>query len=265
MICFLVPVKSKKLSSDWDKFSELVKRSLKSINGQKDRDFQIVVACHELPTKKFEHPQVHYVQVDFDVPQLSNEDWEKDRQLKESDKANKIQFAYEYAIANFNVDYFMVVDSDDCIQNGISKYVNSRLKENIPGWYVNKGYFYTEGSKFAFMIRSNFNVRCGTCIIIKKELFPQIIQKEPYLYYFHETIKLENNLSLVPYPKPAALYSMANGENHYMSKSKVSNLVNQSKYFSLAYFQSIYSKLTRYRPRFIGNGFKKSFNFYNIN
>ena len=80
MICFLVPVKSEKLSSDWDKFSELVNRSLKSINGQKDKDFQIVVACHELPTKKFEHPQIHYIQVDFDIPKLTTEDWEKDRQ-----------------------------------------------------------------------------------------------------------------------------------------------------------------------------------------
>jgi hypothetical protein len=264
MICFLVPVKSEKLSSDWDKFSELVNRSLKSINGQKDQDFQIVVACHELPTKKFEHPRVHYIQVDFDIPKLTNEDWEKDRQLKEGDKARKIQSAYDYAVDKFDVDYFMVVDSDDCIDNGISKYVNSRIKDNTPGWYVDKGYFYTEGSKFAFMIRSNFNVRCGTCIIIKKELFQQVLQQEPYLYYFHEKIELENNLTLIPYPKPAALYSMANGENHYMSQSKMMNLVNQTKLFTIGHIKSVYSKLTRYRPRYIGNRFKKSFNFYKI-
>tara|TARA_R110002167_G_scaffold10108_1_gene46550 strand:- start:5812 stop:6609 length:798 start_codon:yes stop_codon:yes gene_type:complete len=264
MICFLVPVKSEKLSSDWDKFSELVNRSLKSINGQKDKDFQIVVACHELPSNKFEHPKVHYVQVDFDIPQLSNEDWEKDRQAKEGDKARKIQVAHNYANENFDVDYFMVVDSDDCIQNGISKYVNSRLKSDIPGWYVNKGYFYTEGSRFAFMIRSNFNVRCGTCIIIKKELFPQVIQHEPYLYYFHEKIELDDNLALLPYPKAAALYSMANGENHYMSQSKMMNLINQTKFLTIGHIKSLYSKISRYRPRYIGGGFKKDFNFYKI-
>ena len=264
MICFLVPVKSEKLSSDWAKFSELVNRSLKSINGQKDEDFQIVVACHELPTNKFEHPRVHYIEVDFGVPELTNEDWEKDRQLKEGDKARKIQHAFKYANDHFDVDYFMVVDSDDCIHNGISKYVNSRLKDNIPGWYVDKGYFYTEGSKFAFMIKSNFNVRCGTCIIIKKELFPQVLQHEPYLYYFHEKIELEDNLSLLPYPKPAALYSMANGENHYMSQSKMMNLVNQTKLFTTEHIKSVYSKLSRYRPTFIGSRFKKTFTFYKI-
>lgn len=262
MICFLVPVKSKKLSSDWDKFSALVKRSLQSINGQKDKDFQIVVACHELPTNKFEHPQVHYMQVNFDIPQLSNEDWEEDRQLKEGDKARKIQSAYDYAIEKFDIDYFMVVDSDDCIHNGISKYVNSRIKDNTPGWYVDKGYFYTEGSKLAWMIRSNFNVRCGTCIIIKKDFFKQVILEEPFLYYFHEKVALEDNLSLKPFPKAAAIYSMANGENHYMSQSKMMNLVNQTKYFTKAHLQSVFSKVTRYRPRYIGNRFKRTFNFY---
>ncbi len=261
MICFLVPVKSKKLSSDWTAFSKLVDRSLKSINGQKDKDFQIVVACHELPENKFEHPQIHYLQVNFDVPKISNEDWEKDRQLKEGDKARKIQSAHEYAIKNFKVDYFMVVDSDDCIHNGISKYVNARIKDNTPGWYVDKGYFYTEGSKLAWMIRSNFNVRCGTCIIIRANLFKQIIIEEPYLYYFHEKIELEENLKLKPYPKAAALYSMANGENHYMSQSKMMNLVNQTKFLTVGHIKSVYSKLSRYRPRYIGNRFKKAFNF----
>src|SRR6056297_2239627 len=123
MICFIVPVKSKKLSSDWEKFSLLVRRSLNSINGQKNRDFQIIVACHELPNNKLEHEKIHYLQVDFEPPILKHTDKEKDRQLKESDKAKKILKGYEFANENFAIDYFMVVDSDDCIHNGISEYV----------------------------------------------------------------------------------------------------------------------------------------------
>ncbi|MGB3144919.1 MAG: hypothetical protein WBB24_12495, partial [Maribacter sp.] len=187
-----------------------------------------------------------------------------DRQAKEGDKARKIQVAFNYANENFDVDYIMVVDSDDCIHNGISKYVNDRVLENTPGWYVDKGYFYTEGSKLAWKIRSNFNVRCGTCIIIKKDLFNQIIIEDPYLYYFHEKIELENNLKLKAYPKAAALYSMANGENHYMSQSKMMNLINQTKFLTLGHIKSVYSKLSRYRPRYIGNRFKRNYNFYTI-
>ena len=264
MICFLVPVKSKQLSSDWHLFSKLVERSIKSINGQKDRDFQIIVACHEMPESKFEHPQVHYIQVDFKPPQLTNNDWEEDIRLKEGDKARKILSAFEYANKNFEIDYFMVVDSDDCIHNGISKYVNTRIESNIPGWFINKGYFYREGKRLAWMIRSNFNVRCGTCIIIKKDLFKQLIVEEPSLYYFHEKTELKNGVLLTPYPVAGALYSMANSENHYMSPSKMMDLVNQTKFFTTAHLKSVISKITRYRLRYIGYRFKRTYNFYNI-
>ncbi|EAR01116.1 hypothetical protein [Maribacter sp. HTCC2170] len=264
MIGFLVPVKSEQLSSDWPLFSKLVDRSLKSINGQKDRDFQIIVACHELPVSKFEHPQVHYVQVDFDPPKIKNNDWEEDRQLKEGDKARKILRAFEYANQNFEIDYYMVVDSDDCIHNGISKYVNSRIASNIPGWVIDKGYFYREGEKMAWKIRSNFNVRCGTCTIIRKDLFKQLFLEEPYLYYFHEKTEFDDGVILKPLPIAGAIYSMANGENHFMSQSKMVSLVNQTKYFTLGHLKSVFSKITRYRPRFIGKRFKSTYNFYNI-
>ncbi len=264
MICFLVPVKSKKLSTDWAKFSELVTRTLKSINGQKDRDFQIVVACHELPEPKFEHPQVHYHQVTFDIPKLTNSDWEQDRQLKEADKAKKILSAYEYANNNFEIDYFMVVDSDDCIHNGISNYVNAKIGSNMPGWFVDKGYFYVEGKRMAWKIRSNFNVRCGTCIIIRKDLFNQLLVEQPLLYYFHEKTALNDGVVLKPYPVAAAIYSMANNENHYMSSSKMIAMVNQTKFFTAAHLQSLFSKISRYRPRYIGNRFKSTYTFYPI-
>jgi hypothetical protein len=264
MVGFLVPVKSKQLASDWSLFSKLVERSLKSISGQKDRDFQIVVACHELPENTFEHPQIHYVQVDFEPPKVTNQDWELDRQLKEGDKARKILSAYEYANKRFDIDYFMVVDSDDCIHNGITKYVNARKDQDIPGWVVDKGYFYREGNKLAWKIRSNFNVRCGSCIIIRKDLFIQLIVEEPFLYYFHEKTELEHGVLLKPIPIPATIYSMANGENHFMSPSKMMDLVNQTKFFTAAHIQSVISKVTRYRPRFIGSRFKRTYNFYSI-
>ncbi len=264
MIGFIVPVKSKQLSSDWDAFSKLVERTLNSICGQKDQNFQVIVACHELPSFKIDHPQVHFTQVDFDPPTIKNEDWEKDRQLKEGDKAQKILAGFEYAKKHFSIDYFMVVDSDDCIHNGISKYVNSKLDKNIPGWYVSQGYFYREGKNMAWKIRSNFNLRCGTCIIIKSEFFEELIQTEPYIYYIHEKRSLSNGNELIAYPYAASIYSMANGENHYMSPKKMMAMVNQTKFFTYNHIKSVFSKLTRYSPRRIGKRFKKTYNFYPI-
>lgn len=264
MIGFLVPVKSKQLSSDWEFFSELVSRSLNSINGQKDRNFQIVVACHELPNNPVQNEQVHYVQVDFDPPNLTRTDREKDRQLKEGDKARKILSAYEYATKNFDIDYFMVVDSDDCIHNGISSYVNGRIDNQIPGWYFQKGYYYREGKKLAFLNKHTFNNLCGSCIIIRADLFKNLIVEEPFLYYYHEQTQLSNGISLKPFPMAGAIYSMANGENHHMSTQVMHELVNRPKYFSRNYINSLIGKLMKYRPRYIGKRFKSTYNFYTI-
>lgn len=264
MIGFLVPVKSAQLSSNWEYFSKLVNRSLSSISGQKDKDFQIIVACHELPENALQHPKIHYINVDFEPPSLTKSDIEKDRQLKEGDKARKIISAYDFAIENFNIDYFMVVDSDDCIHNGISKYVNSRLSENTPAWYLRKGYYYKEGKKMAFLNKHTFNSLCGSCIIIRKDLFMGLIVQEPFLYYFHERMSLDNGIEFKPFPLAGAIYSMANGENHHMSNQLIKNLVNRPKLFTAGHIQSVIGKILKYRPRFIGTRFKKTYNFYNI-
>lgn len=264
MICFLVPIKSKKISSDWQKFSRLVDRGLKSINGQKNRNFQVVVACHELPDNKFKHPQIHYIEVDFSPPTLTNNDWEKDRQMKESDKAKKIMSAFEYAESKFAVNYYMVVDADDCILNSISQYVNAKIDSNNPGWYFKKGYFYQEGKKLAFMNRLDFNNYCGTCIIIRKNLFKQLIVEEPYFYFVHNKITLKNNLSLISYPRAGAIYSMSNGENHYMSKQQIKKLTNKPKLSTITFIKRIFAKFSKYKPAYMSNRFKRKYNFYTI-
>jgi len=285
MIVFLVPVKSKKLSSDWDVFSKSVHRSLKSITGQKDPNFQVVVACHELPTKRYEHEKIHYVQVDFEPPILGSESKEStrllnnldesnrtfaddkreiDRRLKEEDKSKKILNAYNYAEKNFSANYYMVVDSDDCIHRKISEFVNSRIADDSAGWYFKKGYYYREGKKLAFLNKQTFNEQCGSCIIIKKEFFKYLIIDKPFLYYFHEKIEFIDNFTLKPFPLAGTIYSMANGENHLMSQNHISNLVNRPKISSFRYLKSIFSKLSKYRPRLIGLRFKRTYNFYYI-
>ena len=264
MIGFIVPVKSEKLSSDWGHFSKLVERSLKSISGQKDNRYKIIVVCHELPKNAIQHENISYVQVDFAIPQLTENDNEENRLLKERDKAMKIMQGFTFANENFDIDYFMVVDSDDCIHNGISKYVNDQLPNNIVGWYFKRGYFYREGKKMAFLNKKAFNDVCGSCIVIRKDKFKDLFIEEPYLYYHHEKMEFSDGSSLIPFPFPAAIYSMANGENHLMTKQNISRLVNSPKLFTANHVKTILSKLSKYRPVYIGNRFRKKFNFYSV-
>lgn len=264
MLTFIVPVKSEKLAADWPAFCKLFERSLKSICNQINREFKVVVVCHEIPTITFESDKVTYIQVDFPPPVLVENDWDKNRALKEGDKAKKIQKGMAFAEQE-KPDYVMVVDSDDCVSNRIVSFVADQ-DQNSPGWYVKKGYYYKEGAKYVFLNKHTFNNLCGSCIIIRPDLFHHLFRIEPWLYYFHERIELpdKSKTQLTPLPFAAALYSMANGENHFMSVQHAKKLVTQPKLIGGQYFKTLFKKLAKYRIRFMTKSFRKSFNFYKV-
>jgi hypothetical protein len=264
MLTFIVPVKSEKLAADWPAFCKLFERSLGSICNQESPDFKVVVVCHEIPKVDFESEKVTYIQVDFAPPTLVENDWDKNRALKEGDKAKKIQKGMEHA-RQYDPDHVMVVDSDDCVSNRIVSFV-AEQDQNAPGWFVKKGYFYREGAPYVFLNKNNFNTLCGSCIIIRSDLFHHLFRIEPWLYYSHERTELpdEPKSRLKPLPFAAALYSMANGENHYMSVQQAKKLAKQPKLINGDFFRRFFKKLAKYRIRFLTPSFKRTFNFYKV-
>jgi hypothetical protein len=262
MLIFIVPIKSSKLASDWSEFSKLVERTLKSICNQNSQNFKVVVACHELPNISYQNNKIEYIQVDFDPPQLVEDDWDKNRELKEGDKARKILVGFKKA-KSYNPDYVMVVDSDDLISNNIVSFVEKH-NDDISGWYFPKGYFYKEGAKYLFLNKENFNIRCGSCIIIKTELFPQLIINDPWLYYFHETMILPDGKPLDKFPFAGTLYSMANGENHFMTAQKAFKEATSQRASVGQFIRSLQSKMLKYGIKPITPNFKRKFNFYRV-
>ncbi len=261
MLTFIVPVKSELLASDWLAFSKLFERTLKSICNQINDNFKVIVVCHELPQVIFTSDKIEYVQVPFEPPTLVADDGDINRALKEGDKANKILVGFERA-KKYKPDYIMVVDADDCISNTIVSFV-AQQENNVPGWYIDKGYYYKEGAKYLFLNKKTFNDLCGSCIIIRTDLFLQLITHDPWLYYYHELKELPNGIALKPLPFAGALYSMANGENHLMSLQHALNRIKKPK-IGGQFFLSLYHKLLKYSVRPITKKFKRSFNFYNV-
>ncbi|MEO0526419.1 MAG: hypothetical protein AAFZ89_04295 [Bacteroidota bacterium] len=261
MINFIVPVKSKKVASDWPRFCALFERTLSSICNQTNDNYMVTVVCHEIPEVKFKSDKVHFVQVEFDAPKLTSGDVEKNRALREGDKANKIKKGLEYS-TQFDPKYIMVVDSDDCISNKIAAFIHTE-DGSVPGWYVDKGYNYKEGSKYILLKKRTFNHLCGSCIIIKPELFEQLFATEPFLHYSHEKTVLSNNSKLVPLPFAGAIYSMANGENIFMSSGHAKGVIKRYVFNVGKYFQLL-EKVYKYRVRIINKKFERSFGFYKI-
>ena len=257
MLVFIIPVKSKKVSGSWEQFSKLFERTLKSVTNQTSQNFKTIVVCHEKPTTTFDHPNLEYVQVNFHPPVLDPNDNKKNNGLKEEDKSKKILYGVKYS-KKYSPDYIMVVDADDCISNRIVQYVDEHQNDEINGWFFKKGYIYREGDKFISLNKENFNTLCGTCIIVRPGHIDAIFQNVPHLLYVHKTTYLGNNAHLDTFPYPGAVYSMANGENHFMSNEKIRSL-NSGHLLSLSTIKGIFRKLRKYRIRSLNRSIKEEF------
>ena len=241
MLAFIVPVKSKTVTSDWRHFSSLVNRTINSICNQKESNFKVLVSCHEKPITDFDkHPNVEFLQMDFAPPILENTP--DDRWLKETDKGKKIKHAAKYA-KELGYSYVMTVDSDDCISNKIHGFVTKNADDSILGWYVNKGYLYHEGKKYAYLNYKNFHTLCGSCVIIKPDYIDLMFGKNSW--FDHERTVFKNDLSLLPLPFPGSLYSMLNGTNILIDRQEM-NKRTQFSLFSRKSFQTLFRRLRKY-------------------
>jgi len=259
LIAFIIPVKSKKVTSDWSHFSRLVERTLISVCNQTDDDFKVVAVCHEIPDINFKHPNLHFLQVDFDPPTPNKTDSEENLKVMEIDKGTKIKLGAAYARDTFHADYIMTVDSDDYISNRIAAFVIKNTQD-LPGWYIKKGYIHLEGRKFLFTT-SKFSYLCGSSIIIKPEMVKHFIGINPILYFDHQMKVINNNVHLKAFPFSGGIYSMANGQNLFMSIEKAKSLNKPGSKFTFKEVKRILRKLRNYGFRIITSGLRKEFSF----
>ncbi len=253
---FIIPVKSSRISPSWEKFSRLFERCLRSVCQQTDQDFKVVVVCNEKPITDFEHPNIHYVHVDFPPPTPETTDaFTGLHSPKEADKAKKIIAGFEYA-QQFSTTHVMVVDADDCISSKIVSYVKKH--PDIQGWFSDRGYVYREKSKLIFKKMKDFSSLCGTSLILKKEHLLSIIS--PEMFYRHPKRTLDTGYKLKVLPFPAAVYTI-NGENYFMTEKAVTHFKKDTVSNG---FSTLLKRLTRYRIWFLTPGVKKEFGLYQI-
>jgi hypothetical protein len=268
MLLFVIPIKSAKISRDWGLTSRLFERCVRAICNQTSPAFRVVVVCNERPDTEFSHPCLEYVEVDFPPPPMYDPSEEQtvgyelarsnDMARKNADKARKIHTGLDYA-ARFQPTHAMVVDADDCVSNRLAEFVAQH--PDCPGWYLKRGYIYTEGGRFMHLNRYNFNVVCGTSAIFAYGRRDLVFQKAD----FYQHAFYDPPAGMVPLPFAGAVYSMANGDNIYMSAQ-----TRNSIYKSL--FKRVFSaqilgtlrKVVSYWPTLLTEGRRKEFGLYQL-
>lgn len=177
MVGFIVPIKSKEVSKDWNYDNLLFERTARSICAQVDQNFRMIVVHHEKPLIHFEHPNIIYLP--YNLPILSyleiedfdnyvSKYYQKDYAEKMMDKGKKIVHGCKLA-KFFGCNYLMGIDSDDLISNQISYFVNHSDKKNCAGWRINKGYIYEEGKSYSIVNNQIFGIN-GSTHILREDL-----------------------------------------------------------------------------------------------
>ncbi|WP_411894459.1 glycosyltransferase family A protein [Winogradskyella sp. A2] len=262
MLTFVVPVKSKSVTSNWFKFSQIFERTLKSICNQTDSNFKVLVVCHEIPIVDYTHENLHFVHPDFHPP---NKDYISPKEFlikKRIDKGNKIKLGVEYASKIFNTDYIMLVDSDDFVSNRIASFVNRKGNE-LPGWYIGKGYLSLNWKSILVVAKKNFNHLCGSSVIVKPNVIKHFFDKGKIdLYFDHRLTTLDSNIELKNIPFPGGIYNMGNGENIHMSYQNVKDFSYHGNWISFHNIRRLYYRFRRYQFRIITPRLRKEFNFY---
>ena len=260
---FIIPVKSSAISPSWQRFVKLFERCVRSVCQQTDQDFKVVVVCHEIPEIEFKHPNIYYHQVDFPPPITEKESGIKlTNSPREADKAKKILAGIEFG-SQFNYSHAMVVDADDCISNHLVSFVKKNSAE--PGWYFYSGYIYKEGSGFIYKKLKGFNGICGTCLIVKTAHLKEVVTAD--LYFRHSKTKLDTGIRLKMLPFIGSIYTINNGENHFMTENTIKYLKSGATLRKNSYSDKIIrlmQKAFTYRIWFVTNSVKSKFGLYKI-
>ena len=163
----------------------------------------------------------------------------------------------------YNPDYYMVVDADDCINRNLVRYTDENKSPDNVGWYFKQGFIYNEGSNLIFLNKNTFNILCGTCIIVAAAYVDQLIQQEPFVVFNHDFIKLGDGREMKPLPFTGAIYSIANTEN-YCSTPEAVKKMNSYKIFEGEFYVNIIRKMKKYRIRLVNRNLRETFGLYKL-
>lgn len=160
MLTFIISMRARALARDWGYHTWLLQNTLNSILAQTNPEFNVVVACHDLPEiPQIKNAAVHMLRVDFPPPRRDNDDMCVDKVLK-------ISRGVEWAMANGS-NYVMYVDADDLVSRRLSEFVAAHSGEN--GWYFLSGYNYRYGERRMYRHMPHHLI-CGTGAIVRTNL-----------------------------------------------------------------------------------------------
>jgi len=167
VLAFIIAVKHPARSRSYEVVTDLLRRTLASVEAQTDKAFAVVVVCNKRPAWAVESGNRLFVEVDFPPAALPSSVNEEHAWVY-LDKGAKNAVGLLHA-KRFGPTHVMFVDADDFVSRRLAEHV--RLNSSAPGWYFQRGLMYSGQFKIA-EARENFSTYCGTSHILRRDLLP---------------------------------------------------------------------------------------------
>jgi len=172
MLGFIIPVKPKEYSKNWQLDNQVLERTARSVCNQNSNNFKLIIVYTDKPEIKYEHENLHYLQFPYEEVSVKEiADWEERKQWyspvfaeRMMDKSRKIILGCQLA-KSLGCTYLMGVDSDDLISNRLGSFISRYPGKNGAGWRISKGYVYEENAALAVKNKSIWQMNGSTHII----------------------------------------------------------------------------------------------------
>lgn len=231
MIAFILPLKPKAQSKNWEKDCSLLQKTIESLLNQRSGNYKIFVVYSDEPEIKNSSQKIIWVK--FSYPFVSFNDipdatiilphFKNDKVMLERrwDKSKKIFYGCKQAKEQ-GCTYIMSVDADDLISNRLVEFMEKRITvDDCPGFYIKSGYLLQHGKKRMISIKDGMQNFNGSTHILRSDLLAiPDFEKGKWLdfnlftshgWVLHR-LKESRNVQLEAIPFPAVIY-VAHGGN----------------------------------------------------
>lgn len=215
MFTFLIPLVGRTPRVSWERVSELLGGTLRSVLAQTDPEFRVLVAGHDRPdVRELDDSRVTFLRVDFPLPSAVG--------TERADHHGKIRFLIGESLRR-GADAIAIMDADDRVSRRLvahfraSPHPTGHLFTQGYAWDYATGCFATVDDAF----RRPFHQRCGSCSILaldepRKRFGDDIAGLETWLSGFVHHVEIagyasEQGRPLAKLPFPGAVYVLNHG------------------------------------------------------
>jgi hypothetical protein len=168
VVTFVIPIPHQEIISDWGRLVRNLRETILSIAGQTNPNWRAVIVANEGADLPDVPAGFEIVRVDFAPNRLHDLRGADKEAVYEAVRLDKGRRILSGMLKARETTFFMSVDDDDLISNGIVEFA-SRNPASF-GWRIDRGYVWPDGGRWLFT-EDDFSNFCGTSLIVRTDCY----------------------------------------------------------------------------------------------